>query len=161
MLLPLTISLAVNQLYIVQQATNKVKIPAFAAIIFGVMNILLAVFFTASLKMGIFGIVLSGVMMSTFRSTIFVPIYTAIITDQPKYVYYKGLFSPLLVTLITCVIGILIQKYITINTFFSILYSAFGLSVLYFILSIGLLSNKERKFITQTIGISILRHRAA
>jgi membrane protein EpsK len=160
MLLPLSANLAVRQLYNVQEAMNKVKIPAFISILSGITNLALAIALTVVLKMGIFGIVLSGAIISTVHALVFNPIYTAIITNQPKHAYYRGLISPLLVSLITCTMGILIQKFMTVNTFSSILYSAFGLSILYFVISISLLSHEERKLISQK-GNAILRRQVA
>ena len=156
MLLPLTVNLAVSQLYIVQQAMNKVKIPALASILLGGVNLTLAVFFTATLKMGIFGIVLSGVITSTVRTLIFIPIYTAMITNQSIFVYYKGLINPLLISAVTCTIGIMIQKYISITTLFSLICSTFALSILYLTIAISLLSPENRESIQQKV-LSILR----
>jgi membrane protein EpsK len=151
LLIPLTVNLAVHQLYIVQQATNKVKIPAIASIIFGVMNVLLAIFLTASLGLGILGIVLSGAIMSTIGTVIFDGIYTAIITNQPKYAYFRGLLPPLVVTIITCAAGILMQEIISITSIFTLFFSTFFLSILYVSISIGLLSPDERKLIKDKV----------
>ncbi len=160
MVLPLTIHLAVNPLFNVQQATNKVKIPALAAVIFGFLNLILAIHFTDSLGMGLFGIVLSGVITSTLRYSFFIPIYTSVITNQPKLVYYKGLFSPLLISSATCTIGLLLQKLFFINNFFSIVCFAIGLSIIYFTLSIGFSSKDERKIISDIL-ISRIRKLSA
>lgn len=151
MLLPLTVHLAVNQLFNVQQATNKVKIPAIASILLGGMNLFLAVFFTASLKMGIFGIVLSGVIMNTIRTIIFIPIYTAIVTNQPKYTYYKGILSPIFASLVVCAMGITIQRLLTINTLASILFSAFALSIVYVMIALMFLNQEEREIIKNQV----------
>jgi membrane protein EpsK len=156
MVLPLTVHLAINQLFNVQQATNKLKIPAIASILLGLMNLFLAIFFTVSLKMGILGIVLSGVIISTIRNIIFMPIYTAIITNQPKFVYYKGIISPFIASFATCAIGLSVQRIISINSFASIIYSAFVLTFFYIIITMVLLSPKERETVLNQV-IKIMR----
>ena len=152
MLLPLTAHLAVNQLFNVQQAMNKVKIPAFASIIIGGMNLLLAVFFIAYLNMGLFGIVLSGVIMNTIRSVFFYPLYTATITNQPKFVYYKSLITPIFPTFLTCAIGLIAQRFLNINSFVYIIAVAFVLSILYMTLVMILLNLKEREAVLKLVN---------
>jgi membrane protein EpsK len=147
MLLPLTAHISVNQLFNVQQATNKVKIPAIVTIIFGGMNLLLAIYLTASLHLGILGIVLSGTTINSIRTIIFVPLYTAFITDQPKFVYYKGVVAPVVTSCMTCFIGLAIQNYIRINSLISIALSAFILSIFYGLVTLILLAPNEREML--------------
>jgi len=155
MVLPLTVNLAVHQLYIVQQAMNKVRVPAIAAILFGGMNVFLAVFLVKRFEMGLLGIVLSGVITSTLRSTVFIPIYTASITRQPIYSYYRGMISPILVSFVICMLGVTIQKFFPVNTLVSVLAAAFVLSVFYMVIFIGALDPEERANIKGRI-ISIM-----
>lgn len=151
MLAPLTINLGVSQLYNVQQALNRVKIPALAALTLGFTNVVLAVFFTSTLKMGILGVVLSGVLASTVRAFIFMPIYTAIITGQPIFSCYKGLILPFFLSLATCALGMATQNYIPITTLPSLFFSAALLTICYFALTAVFLSPQERGWVLQSI----------
>jgi membrane protein EpsK len=155
MLLPLTLHLAVNQLHNVQQAMNKVKVPAIVSVILGAFNIILAIFLTSRMHMGILGIVLSGITMSTIRTVIFLPIYTSIITNQSKLAYYKGLVPPLIVASLTCGIGIYLQKIVKVDSLFPIFFAAVALSIFYFSLSVLLLNREDRKTISQKLFLLI------
>ncbi|PWH15469.1 MAG: hypothetical protein DDG60_05705 [Anaerolineae bacterium] len=158
MLLPLTVSLAAHQMYIVQQASNKVKIPAIATLLFGVTNVVLAILMVSTFRLGIFGIVLAGVITATARSVIFYPLYSSLITRQPKFAYYQGLFFPVSIAAITCAFGIFLQNYVPIRNFIDLFVAASGLSTLYFGLTLVFMTKSERsEFLAQSLAI-IKRH---
>jgi membrane protein EpsK len=144
MMLPLTVNLAVSQLYIVQQALNEVKIPAFATIILGILNLISAIVMTKYLHFGILGIVLSSVITYSLKSLVFMPLYTSMILKQPKGIFYRGLIQPLLVSCIVCGLGLLAQDLFTLDRLLTIAIAASILSVVYFLLSYVTLNPEDR-----------------
>lgn len=78
--LPLTLpSQVLNQTFTVM---NKVKAPAIATILFGILNLIIAVIFSKCFNMGIYGIALSSLLVQIIRDVIFYPIYFSKITSR-------------------------------------------------------------------------------
>ncbi|MCT3057817.1 hypothetical protein [Leuconostoc citreum] len=102
--LPITLpSQILNQSFTV---INKVKMPAIATIVFGVLNLVFALFFTKLLNLGIYGIVTSSLMVQVLRDNVFYPFYFSKITS----IYSWKLLSPILSGVFGIIIMICISK---------------------------------------------------
>lgn len=131
-------NLAVSQLNVVNQATNKLKLPAIMSILIGVFNYFLAIYMIKELGLGLWGIGISSVITLTLRNTIFTAVYVAIITNQKWYIFYNALFKPQLISIVIYLIGVQIEvkgyiksvkSFFIVCTILSILYA-----LMYFIL---------------------------
>ena len=142
LMLPMGVNLACTQLYVVQQAVNKLKIPASASIIAGVFNIILAV--VLAKKMGIYGIAIASTICFSLRNIVFQTLYTSIITKQKIYAYLIGLVKPLLSSFILFAIWSIVRLRVAINGIVEFIFVAFALSVLYFSISFIIMNHKER-----------------
>ena len=87
MLMSLLPNMAISQLNVLNQAMNKLKVPAIASIIAGFLNIILAIIFVKVFEWGIYGIAIASIISLTLRNLIFAPIYASIITNQKCYIY--------------------------------------------------------------------------
>lgn len=100
---PLAIIMAVQPLFAINVAYNKVRIPGIMTIIFGAINLLLAIGLSLATGLGYYGVAVAGVITLTIRHTLFVPWYAARIQKLPGTTYMRFLFS---VTLALTTIGL-------------------------------------------------------
>lgn len=150
MLISLIPNLAISQLNVLNQAVNKLKIPAIASIIAGIINLILAIVFVTILNLSVFGIAVASVISFTLRNLIFIPLYTAYITKQKWYTYYKPLIRPFIIALITCFTGLTIQRYYVIKGIIDLCILGIILSVEYMGIIYFTLNKKEKK---QMVGV--------
>lgn len=142
MMLPLNVNLSVSQLNVVNQAANKLKLPAISAIVCGIINFGLAILLTKII--GLWGILIASVIGYTLNNLIVLPFYTAKITNQNLFTYYNGLIRPFICTITTCFIGLVLVKYLDCKNITMFFAECVILTCIYFIL-IFVLINKEQK----------------
>lgn len=147
LMLPMGANLACTQLYVVQQAVNKLKIPAVASIIAGLFNLILAVFLVKYTDFGVVGIAIASTISFSLRNLIFQPVYTSYITGQPWYVFFKGLCRPIVAQLFVYILWSIARQIIGINSFLKFVIAALLLSIVYFVVNFLTLSREERCFI--------------
>ncbi len=147
LMIPMGANLACTQLYVVQQAVNKLKIPAIASVVAGVFNLILAIGLVKYTQLGVIGIAIASSISFSMRNLLFQPLYTSWITGQSWNVFFKGLLRPIAAQIIVYVIWSMIKKYVIVKTFLQFCGIAVILSVIYFGVSFILLSREERKFI--------------
>lgn len=128
MLLSLLPNMAISQLNVLNQAMNKLKIPAIASIVAGIFNIVLAIIFVKIFNLGIYGIAIASILCLTLRNLIFAPIYASIITKQKCYIYYKPLLKSTILAIVTCIFGLLIQRNYPVKNLMDIIIVAIILS---------------------------------
>ncbi|OBW50894.1 hypothetical protein A9985_09885 [Bacillus safensis] len=74
---------------------NRLKIPAVVTLILGVSNVLFAYGLTHMLQLGLYGIASAGAMVLLIKNIVFLPFYTARITNQKRTIFYKHTLVPL------------------------------------------------------------------
>ena len=95
----LTINLSVLPLFGLQIAFGKVRWPAIITCGFGIVNLLLALFFVKGAGWGIIGVGVAGAIAFTSRTAIFSPIYNALIQNLPWWTYMLRTVPSLIATL--------------------------------------------------------------
>lgn len=112
MIIPLSINLAVIPLFSIFTAYNQVKIPGIFSIIFGVINIIIAIILAVSLNMGIYGVAFASAVVLTLKNIIFTPLYCSHILKINKMRFiYELRFS------IIILISTLLFSYILVNIY--------------------------------------------
>ncbi len=91
----LVINVGVMPLFSVQVAMNKVRLPAIAALLMGMLNFALAVVFARYLKWGVYGVALAGGVVLTVKNALFTPVYVAILLQRPWYEFLPSHASSL------------------------------------------------------------------
>lgn len=147
LMLPMGANLACTQLYVVQQAMNKLTIPAIASIVSGVINLLLAIYLVAYTNLGIIGIALASSISFSIRNFLFQPLYTSYITDQPWYIFFKGLLRPICAQIIVYFIWLYYGSMLQIKTLMNFIVASILLSIVYFAISFFTLSKDEKLFV--------------
>lgn len=88
--LPLTLpSQVLNQSFTVM---NKVSVPAIATILFGILNLCMALIFTKIMGLGIYGIAISSLLVQLLRDIVFYPMYFSKVIS----IYSWKLITPLI-----------------------------------------------------------------
>ena len=152
LMLPMGANLACTQLYVVQQAVNKLKVPAGASIIAGAFNLIAAIFLAKYARLDIYGIALASTLSFSLRNIVFQPLYTSYITNQKNYSYFLGLVKPLCTSAILYILWSSVRRLVKINNIIEFILCVVVLSVLYFAVSFAFMSKKERRMI-----LSIMR----
>ncbi len=101
----LPINLAVMQLFGIQNAYLKVKIPGIVTLITGVINLVLAIIFSTTFQWGAMGIALAAAIVLTMKNALFTPIYSSIIQKKPWHTFMIALIPGVLTELIAGLIA--------------------------------------------------------
>lgn len=98
----LTVHLAVNTsvkpLFPINVAHNRVKIPGLVTILVGIINLILSIAIPLMTGWGYYGVAVAGVIVLTFRHTLFVPWYAARVLKIRTITYLKPLASGVVAT---------------------------------------------------------------
>jgi len=93
-------NLAMQPLYGLPLAVDRVKVPALVALAIGVANVLLALLCAGYLGWGVYGLAVPGAVMLTLRHLVFTPLYGARILNKPARTFYGEVIPTLLATAI-------------------------------------------------------------
>lgn len=143
----LCINISVYPLFELQTAMNKVFLPGILTCIMGVANLALSLGLIAWTNLGIYGVAISGAILLTIKNAIFTPIYAALITRQPWYVFLLELLYISISTLSIIIMTFLLQYIIEIESFLKLLLWSLIICIFHFVLvMIVFLSNNERMY---------------
>lgn len=141
LLVLLTAHLAVNMsvlpLFSVNVAHNKVRIPGLVTILLGTANLILAVVIPLVTGWGYYGVAVAGVIILTFRHTLFVPWYAARILNIPMSSYLRSLVSGALAALLTGGAAAGIAVVTTLPLLSTLIIAGAAISLIYGIMVLG------------------------
>jgi len=103
LLAPLCVSLAISPIMSVAVAHNKMRWPALVFLGGGLLNIGLAVVMAhpRGMGMGMYGVIISQVIMLTLRDGVFYPLYTAALLNQRLLTFYPSMMPGLVAAALT------------------------------------------------------------
>lgn len=103
LLAPLCVSLAISPIMSVAVAHNKMRWPALVFLGGGLINIGLAVVMAhpRGLGMGMYGVIISQVIMLTLRDGVFYPIYTARLLHRNPLTFYPSMVPGMMMAALT------------------------------------------------------------
>ncbi|WP_235676722.1 MULTISPECIES: MATE family efflux transporter [Bacillus cereus group] len=154
----LVIALGVMPLFHIATAVNKLKLPALATLGLGILNLVLAILLSGPAGLGLYGIAIAGAIALVAKNFIFTPIYSAYITQQPIFIYYRGILSPVIGTGFTILLSMWIQSMFYINGWIMLILHIIIVSIIYFCFVLLFLINKrERKNIVVAIKTFVSR----
>ncbi|MEZ4642790.1 MAG: oligosaccharide flippase family protein [Chloroflexota bacterium] len=131
----LCVNLAIRPLLSIQTALNKVRWPGIITLLFGVINLLLAIWWVRWDTMGI-GIALAGAIVLTIKNSIFTPIYGAYIQKLPWYTFLWPILPSLVGFVLVSVSGYASVLFWSLNSWFSLALVGIVLTILYLLLFI-------------------------
>ncbi|MDV4343029.1 oligosaccharide flippase family protein [Methanoculleus sp. YWC-01] len=87
----LAVNMSVQPLFAVNVAHNKVRIPGIVTTLLGIANLILAIAIPLVTGWGYYGVAVAGVLILTFRHTLFIPWYVSRLLNIRMAVYLKSL----------------------------------------------------------------------
>jgi len=140
----LVINLAVQPLFGLNMAFNKVSLPGIVTLVMGVMNVGLAVAL-ARLGWGAVGIAAAGALVLTLKNALFTPIYAAYIQKLPWWTFMKTMFLIILAAFFVGGMAYAATQLIQVRSWFMLIAVGGGLSLLYTAaVYFGLLRKEDR-----------------
>ncbi|RAS80490.1 hypothetical protein A4U60_14675 [Priestia endophytica] len=147
----LVFTLSVMPLNHIFTAVNRLKLPALTTIFLGIINLLLAIFLSGPVGLGLYGIVISSASVLILKNLIFTPLYSSYVTGQVYRVYYKGIFQPLIGAFIVIIFSMSIQYFYIIENWLDLIAVGIIVSICYILFSYILLLTKEERNIIQNL----------
>jgi len=98
LLIHLAANMSLLPLFPINVAYNKVRIPAIATLILGIVNLLLAILLSSITELGYYGVAVAGAIVLTFRHFFFVPYYATKLLKVSKSTYLNSMITVLLST---------------------------------------------------------------
>jgi O-antigen/teichoic acid export membrane protein len=95
----LCINLSVATLFALQAAVNKVRVPGLATLVFGVINVALAIALALWSGWGYIGIAVAGTIMLLAKNALFTPLYSARILKLPWWTFLPSMMAGAIGTL--------------------------------------------------------------
>ncbi len=91
------INCAVEPLFAINVAANRVAIPGTITALGGIVKVVLAVALVRYTHLGIYGVAIAGVISLTLKNTIFTPLYAGRILNVSSLPFYKSLVPAVLI----------------------------------------------------------------
>lgn len=139
----LAVNLAIQPLFGIRAALNKVKIPGIVTLVAGIVNVLLAILFTS--RWGLYGLALNGAISLSLRNLIFTPLYSARIQNLPWHTYLKAMSFGLLGTVVAGGLGYVFSLFVSSPNWIELILLAASVSIIYAILTIILGLDADEK----------------
>ena len=145
LLVPCQVGISTRPTIAVFEGFNKVKLPAIATLIGGILNLLISILLIKYTSLGIFGVGLSFCLCVVAKDQFFVPIYTAIITGQEKTKYAKKVFPGIAMTLLLGLAAFGLSRMFYLATILRLLAATVSLTVVYALFCYTIVLNKQER----------------
>lgn len=147
----LCLNLGYLPLHSISMATNRLKVPAIVQIVFGFLNLILAVFFARTLNMQLYGIALAGAIVLSLKNIVFNPIYSAHIIHRPYTIFMNELGPLILLTGFVTAFSWGLSLWIPIQTWGCLIFVSLGVSLLYGLTVWKFLLNQNEKLLLENL----------
>ena len=127
----LCINLAVLPIFSLQLAYNKVKIPAIATLILGVVDVAFAILIAKYTRLGMYGVGLTGAIVLSIKNLFFTPWYAARIMKKSIGIYFKPVIKSLISALALALVAVLIGTYFKIASWGGLILSSILIASVY------------------------------
>jgi len=134
----LAVNMSIQPLFLVNVAHNRVRIPGIVTILLGIMNLTLAIVIPLVTGWGYYGVAVAGVLILTFRHTLFVPWYAAKILNIRMVTYLKSLVLGALAMLFIGVGAASIAIAVSLQSLLTLIIAGTGITLIYGIVVLGL-----------------------
>lgn len=148
----LVINLAVLPLFSINVAYNRVRIPGLVNLLFGIVNISLAVFLSITTGWGYYGVALAGSIALTVKNSVFTPWYASRILNVPSRWFISSMIPGIMSVGGIWIVARIIAAIIPCNSLIYIIIIVGFISLFFFYLVWKFfLSNNEKAFFTSYI----------
>lgn len=151
----LVINLAVQPLFGLNLAFNKVTFPSIVTLLAGGLNVFLAFLFV-KLGWGLWGIAASSVVTLTFRNAFFTPIYVALIQKLPWWTFMLEIIPGALTALLTTGAAYGTTQLVNLHSWTRLISFGSVLGLIYALLvCFVVLDKEERRFLVTLLPVGI------
>ncbi len=148
-LAPLVINLAVLPLFTINTAYNRVKLPGIITIVLGVISFGFAILLVTQTNLGIYGVLLAGVIILTLKNVIFIPIYSAYILNASKLIFIKSLVGGTIAFLFVFTVAKIGGTVFVVNSFIKlVILFCITILITFPIITFFLLSKNDKEMIS-------------
>jgi membrane protein EpsK len=103
---PWLINIAAWPMFPIFMGLDKVKVPAIVTLVIGVINVVLTILLVRHTGLGIYGVALSLLLCWVAKNLFFVPMYAAVITEQPKTIFLRPLIPCLIMAALVSTVAL-------------------------------------------------------
>ena len=141
---------SMEPLFAINNAANKVAIPGVAAVVGGLIKLILAIVLVKYTRMGLVGVALANLIAFGLKNIVFTPIYAAHILNSSSMPFYKATIPSILVFAVTAGGAWWVTQILDISTFVRIVGTGLVLLVFFGLLVYRFAMNDEdRRFLDQ------------
>ena len=144
--LPMILGGSINPIFGLFSTANKLRVPSLVVLGSGLIQLVIILILIKTTSLGIWAIVITSMIQSILRNSIFTPIYGAKVLGRKWFTFYPTMFRGILGIIVVIAIGYVFKKCICIDTwgmFFLIGFLTCSFSLL--INSYVMLTRSERK----------------
>jgi membrane protein EpsK len=139
----LAVNLAIQPLFGIRTAYNKVKIPGIVTLLAGLLNVVMAVFLTS--RWGLYGLALNSAISLSLRNLIFTTLYSARIQKLPWHTYLAGLLPAILGTIVAGGLGYVFSLVVPSPNWIELILITGSITAMYIMLAFLFGLNAEEK----------------
>ncbi|MEI7895628.1 MAG: oligosaccharide flippase family protein [bacterium] len=154
---PLIVTTSIETVFHVYTVTNKLKIPALALFITGVINISLMLILVKYTRLGIIAIPLVSLITGIIKHTTFTPIYAARILNEKWTTFYYSIFKGVIAFAAVAVIAYMIKLTINPASWTTFLISFILCAFLSFIINTLITLNRSERAVFQNLITSAFK----
>jgi len=126
----------------------RIKIPTFANLITGVLNVVLAIFFASTLSMGLYGVALATAISIFLYSVVFKLTYGAYVVGAPLFTLTRAIIPGFISLLILLLAGLIYTELIPVDSLLSLIVSGGIIAVIYLaVVTRFIFKDSEKKII--------------
>lgn len=145
-MLNLLASACINTVHSVFTITNKVKFPAYATLINGVLAVIINVFLLNFTDLGVYAIAGTSSILGMIRNYVFTPLYGAHCLKVKKSTFYYEIFTGNLCLVLNLAVGFLFYRFVsTGSTWISLILSAGSLAVVGIVINFFVVLSKDER----------------
>ena len=149
---------SVNIMYNLYNVTNKLKMPAIATLVTGVLNTVIVLALLKFTSLGIVAVVAVSSILGILRNLFFNVPYSAKCINIRTATFYKIVLRSVVMVAISCCVGLVIKIFANTDTWISLIFwSAVMCVIAFFANFVIFYSKEEKRQLTATISAKIRR----
>lgn len=145
MTIHLSVTIATYPLFGIQNATNRVRMPAIVTLAMGAGNLALAIFLAGPMGWGLYGVAAAGAIALTAKNLVFTPLYNAHILHLPLNAFLWEILPITLTTLGTAATGKLLAAAWDASSWPRLIAAGAAISIGYAAIAYWFLLNREER----------------
>ena len=150
------ISGVINVIFNIFTVTNNVKFPAIIQVLTGITNTLTVLLLVNITDLGIYAVAGVSSALSIVKNLLIIVPYSCKCIGVKKTSFYPEIFRCLVAIILSCVIGSIINKFVNITGWFTLILFGIAYALLSFIMYIVFCTNKSDRIYFKNLMLKIL-----